>query len=454
MYYKKIGFFLILFILLWGKTGLSEQVFSPSPKQSKLSDNYITIGSNSPLTIPDDIMNRYRSAVQSVKSYIKSLKPQKKDITITVKVHGGQGADKSSEALSHNEGYLINISSDNVTITGKDPLGALYGLTLFEALMRKNEGKIRVGEIASWPDLKIRALHIVLRGQRPADLRQQITMARFGHYNALIVQIKDNVRFKTMERVASRGAQTKDVFLDVLQFARENGLEIVPELRLLTHQEKLFKESYPHLMFNRATYDPKKDETYTIIFSMIDEVINAINPKAIHIGHDELAGLNPKSRRKWLGKGDEPLPKELFLADVRRLHQYLKSQGIETWMWGDMLIAPHEFPTMEKKHLHGLQGYSEIRDEIPKEIVICDWHYLDEQPEFPSALAFARNGHRVLGATWKKEKTIKNFSQYIANMPDGGEGMIATTWFGALKGDTNALHRIIRVSAEAFWNAK
>lgn len=37
----------------------------------------------------------------------------------------------------------------------------------------------------------------------------------------------------------------------------------------------------------------------------------------------------------------------------------------------------------------------------------CDWHYWDNRSEFPTVMEFAKNGHKVLGATWKDEKTIK-----------------------------------------------
>ncbi|UJS18250.1 MAG: beta-N-acetylhexosaminidase [Candidatus Jettenia sp.] len=451
---QRISFFIFLSILLWTGVALSGQTSVPSSKYSKCGNSHIAIGSNSQLIVPDSFRNRYKSTVHAIENYLKSLKLQRDIVTIVVKILKNQGTNKFIEALLHNEGYTITVSPNTIVITSRDILGALHGLTSFEALMRNNEGKMREGEIADWPDLKIRALHIVLRKQRPSEIKQQIQLARFGHYNTLIIQMKDDVRFKTMEKIANATAWTKEEFLDVVQFARENGLDVIPEIRLLTHQKTQMKDMYPHLMYNKATYDPRKEETYKVVLPMIDEVIDLIHPRAFHIGHDEVAGLNQKTREKWLRKGEDMLPPDLFLADVQRLHKHLKNRGVETWMWGDMLITSNEFPTMLNKHLHGTYGYSNIREKIPKDIVICDWHYLDQQVDFPSALSFAKAGHKVLGVTWKKEVTIKNFSRYIAHMPINGEGMIASTWFGALKGDRGALHRIIQVSAEAFWNAK
>lgn len=450
---KRINIFFSLwfFFLLWSSVALSEQIVVPSPKQSNLVSSYIIVGSNSKLITPPYFRNRFGSTVLELENYIQSLDPQESTIDIVVKIL----PNRMIKALRQYEGYTIEIYSDKILITGKDYLGALHGLTFFEALIRENNGKIKKGKIADWPNIKIRALHLVLmKGLKSEDMKEQIRLARFGHYNTLIIMIKDNVRFDTMEQLASKDALTKEEFLNIVNFAKENGLDVIPEIKLLTHQEKLLKKLYPHLMYNMATYDPRNKDTYEIILPMIDEVIDLVNPKALHIGHDEVAGLTEISKEIWLQDGENPLPYDLFYEDVQFLYDYLKNRGIKTWMWGDMLIAPHEFPNMLAKHLHGVQGYASLRGKIPKDIVICDWHYFDKQTEFPSALSFAKAGHKVLGVTWKNNVTTKNFSYYIANMPINAEGMIATTWLGALRGDINTFKKIIQTSANTFWNTK
>ncbi|TLD42412.1 MAG: hypothetical protein JETT_1247 [Candidatus Jettenia ecosi] len=379
------------------------------------------------------------------------------NVPITVVIFSQKMKDSLSKdivsILNWRESYVIAIG-DNIRVIGADELGALHGLTTLERLIIDRKGKIPRGRIMDWPDHKIRALHLVLRLTTPDDIKQLIKYARFGHYNTLILGVADGVGLKTMSRIARKNAWTVEQFLDVVNFAKENGLDIIPNLNLLTHQSLLFGNKYPDLMYNQDTYDPRKEETYAAVLPMIHELIELIHPKSFHIGHDEVAGHNENSKKKKLSKGEKILPAELFLKDVERIHTYLKGRGVETWMWGDMLIAPDEFPAMLARHLHGAQEYASLRDKIPKDIVICDWHYFDKQSEFPSALSFVKDGYRVLGATWTSEETIKNFSRYIANLPTGGEGMIATTWFHVQKKDWNLVNKIIVTSSESFWNAK
>jgi hypothetical protein len=197
-------------------------------------------------------------------------------------------------------------------------------------------------------------------------------------------------------------------------------------------------------MFNKVTYDPRKEEVYKAVFPLLEEIISLIRPPAVHIGHDEAA----RHVGNWIRTGEQALPADLFLQDVLRIHAYLKNRGIETWMWGDMLLSPDEFPGMLDRHLHGVMpGYGKaLRTKVPRDVVICDWHYFDDQPDFPSLITMQKEGFRVIGSTWKRESTTRNFSRYAEK--HGAYGMMATTWLKV--GEWDAVQEIINVSGEIF----
>ena len=85
-------------------------------------------------------------------------------------------------------------------------------------------------------------------------------------------------------------------FRKMVQLAGYNGLAVIPELKLLTHQEKLFQDKHPDLMFNKVTYDPNQEAVYGLVERHIDEIIEAINPDYFHIGHDEVKGFGSAAR--------------------------------------------------------------------------------------------------------------------------------------------------------------
>lgn len=296
----------------------------------------------------------------------------------------------------------------------------------------------------------VRAFHFVLRGVSLNDAKGMLTKAKQAGFNVILVALTDGVRLERAPWKPRSDAWTKAEFLAWISDARDQGLEVVPEVKLLTHQEKFLQNGSRDLMFNRSTYDPRKEGTYGRVFALLEEILTAMHPKVVHIGHDEVAGHDDGSKAKWLGPGEHMLPAELFLEDVSKIHEYLTKRGIETWMWGDMLIGRDEFPGMAPQHLHGnAPGYGKpLRDRLPRGIVICDWHYVDSQSDFPSLLAMQKEGFRVIGATWRKDRTIENFSRYAAL--HGGYGMIATTWAHVQRREWKDVEVIIRTSGAVF----
>lgn len=281
----------------------------------------------------------------------------------------------------------------------------------------------------------IRALHLTSFGVKPEQIMRLVDLAATQHFNTLILGVawRGSTKLTSAPWTVGEGQWSKKELLDVANYARSKGMKFIPQVELLTHQEVFFQNTHPEWMFNSSTYDPRHPKLYETVFSVLDELIDLIHPEAIHIGHDELVGwvLRKSIIEKHIGlrDGEQMLPAELFLKDVMLIHDHLAKKGVVTWMWGDMLISPDEFPQMSPFELHGAaRGYGKsLRDKLPRDIVICDWHYFDGQIDFSSIETLSREGFVVLGTTWRKPETIQNFSKYAAS--HGAAGMVASTWF-------------------------
>lgn len=252
----------------------------------------------------------------------------------------------------------------------------------------------------------VRALHFVLSGATTVDAKRITDLARSSGFNTLVISLGNAVKFNSFPGKLRPGAWGIDELLTLVNYAKQLDLNVIPEIILLTHQDMFFGNSHPELMFNNKTYDPRKPEVYSLITTYIDEIISTLHPSAINIGHDELKGFMGQDAHTPniaidLLPDEQILPAELFLQDVLFIHDYLSKRGIETRMWGDMLISPKEFPDMLHWQLHGRPlGYGKaLRDKLPRDIVICDWHYNDDQADFPSLATMQNEGFRVLGST-------------------------------------------------------
>lgn len=262
----------------------------------------------------------------------------------------------------------------------------------------------------------VRAVHIVLNPLAVSDLIRLTDMAANAGFNTMILDLDNKVAFHSFPGQLSKTAWSLDEFLSVIQYIRSKGMDVIPVVHLLSHQQRFLAVTHPELMYESSiNYNPANPAVYKLVFPYLDEIISTIKPRAIHIGHDEVGGGG--------------LPADLYLRDVNILHDYLKRKNVETWMWGDMLISQAEFHSMSPSYLIGnAPGYGKkLRDKLPKDIVICDWHYDDTREDFPSLTTFKAEGFRVLGATFRTIKTTQNFSHYA--FLHGADGMIVTTWF-------------------------
>ena len=352
--------------------------------------------------------------------------------------------------------YLLERNTNKIKITATDTSALLNGLVTLKKLIDKNSGKLNQGYIIDWPDHSTRVFHFVSRNVEKKTALELLKRARLYNFNKIIVQIADGVKLESMEGEYLHNAWRKEFLYKYSMTARELGMEFIPEIKFLTHQRKLFKNNYPDLMFNKFTYDPTLNETKDKFTAILDEILEVTKASSVHIGHDELFGAyeyHPNSDKK-LKKEEESLPPELFKESVLFLHKYLSDKNIEVWMWGDMFLDRDKYPAMFKWSNHGNEEFASLIDDIPKDIVICDWHYFDNQREFSTSEFFIEKGFKTIGASWKKEKTIKNFSNYLSKFDDSKKGMMATTWFHVQRKEWEIVFNTMQTSSEYFWNAK
>jgi len=81
-------------------------------------------------------------------------------------------------------------------------------------------------------------------------------------------------------------------------------------------------------------------------------------------------------------------------------------------MWGGTLLVREEFPTMNATYLPCSKGSygNELRNILPRDIVLCDWNDTDQQSGFPSLSALQMEGLRFVTATRGKAEMIINFN--------------------------------------------
>ncbi len=273
--------------------------------------------------------------------------------------------------------------------------------------------------------------------------------------NTLILFVCDkdyNYQFESYPQLAEPGSLTKEDVKKMVAACKENKIRIIPQINLLGHQSwrstpnillrefPQFDET-PHIQMPEKYVWPNSDDLYCksycplhpdvhkVIFALIDEICDVFESDAFHGGMDEVFYL-----------GDDKCPRcagvdkaELFAGEVNKIKNHLAEKDRELWIWGDRLIDGKTtgLGSWEASYNYTFRAI----DMIPKDVVICDWHY--ERPD-QTAVYFAMKGFRVITCTGRSSETaviqtedMAKFRKYATpDMKPRYYGMMQTVWSG------------------------
>jgi hypothetical protein len=290
--------------------------------------------------------------------------------------------------------------------------------------------------------MKWRAVHLLdyNTDDNLKDLSNNIPLLAKMGINVIIFEVDYNFDYESHPELR-RGNKpvTKQAAHQFAALCRKNGIRLIPEFQSLGHQS-WEEETYPLLIEypefdttpgaypeNKGIYcrewDPMNPRINQIVFELMDELIDAFEADAIHVGMDEVFLLGNEFSLSTKGMD----PAELYAKTVNELYEHLvKKRGVEMLMWGDRLIDGLKYAFGEWES--SLNGTAPAVDMIPKDIIICPWHY-EQMDEYPSIPMFIEKGFRVLPAGWRKPEATKSLIRYSFQFRSPQMlGHLFTTW--------------------------
>jgi len=234
--------------------------------------------------------------------------------------------------------------------------------------------------------------------------------------NTLILRVDYNYQFKSHPELADTAALSTADVKKLVAAAKQTGIRIIPQINLLGHQswanktEKLlavypqFDETpwvkvpanytWPNAdSLYCKSYCPLHPGVHKVVFDVVDEICDAFETNAFHAGMDEVFYLGESKCPRCKGKDKA----ELFAGEVRTLRDHAAQKGRTLWIWGDRLLDG--ITTGIGKWEASYNNTHRAVDLIPKDVVICDWHY--ERPD-KTAVYFAMKGLQVITCPWRK----------------------------------------------------
>jgi len=293
-----------------------------------------------------------------------------------------------------------------------------------------------------------------INAPRPAGLDSFITFIDkelpSRKVNTLFLLIDYRYQFASHPELSDTDALSRADAKRIVQTCQRHKIRIIPQINLLGHQSwastpnKLMKaypqfDETPWVKFPEKYEWPNPDKLYCksycplapglhdILFAVIDELCDAFETDAFHAGMDEVFYIGEDQCPRCGGRDKA----ELFAGEVRTLHDHLAQRGKELWIWGDRLLDGKTTGLGEWEASYN-NTYRAI-DMIPKDVVICDWHY--ERAD-QTAVLFAMKGFRVVTCPWRdagigvtQVKDMVHFRQVSTpEMKPRFLGIVETTW--------------------------
>ena len=357
------------------------------------------------------------------------------------------------------EGYALSVTPNRVLVLGHDRVGSYYGMQTLKQLLKSSSGKVALQgcEISDWPSLKFRGVHL-FTGNRALPFHKKLIDRILSRYkmNNLILEV-DFMKWNSAPEIAVDFSQDQEDVKRGIDYARKHFIEVNPLLQSLGHCDHLFMAGknkdiaeFPEHPYSYCVSNPR---TYPYVFKLYDETIKLFgNPKFVHIGHDEVQepGGFPKC-----AECKKRTAEQIFVDDTRKVAEHLAKHGARIMMWGDMMLARGDAPDATNATSPEMAKW--IRDGLPTDAIITDWHYAPGKPEeFKSLEVFMNEGREAIASTWYTPANIEAFANQAKKV--GALGLLQTTWAGFnsnednLKNSFNQFSAMI-LAAEYAWNS-
>ena len=303
------------------------------------------------------------------------------------------------QRLGDDESYSLEAAGRHIRLSANEPLGALRGIETLLQLVQPNVVTAGVAvsgfsvpalSIHDEPRFPWRGLSLdVSRHFIPVDnVKRTLDGMSAVKLNVFHWHLSDDQGFRVeskkyplLQRDGSDGLfYTQVQIKDILAFARDRGIRVVPEFDMPGHTTS-FLPGYPKLGTGAKSYelvrgsgifahllDPTRESTYRFLNGFIGEMAHLFPDAYFHIGGDE---VDPK---EWMNN-----PR---IREFMRKHDLTDGSALQTYFNKRLL----KIVTRHGKHM---EGWDEIlQPDLPKSILVQSWRGQ------PSLWQGAREGFR------------------------------------------------------------
>ena len=259
---------------------------------------------------------------------------------------------------------------------------------------------------------------------------------------------------------ASGGYYTQDDIREILAYARQHYITVIPEIEMPSHSEEVLA-AYPQLSCSGEPYKNSdfcvgNEETFTFLENVLTEVMELFPSEYIHVGGDE-AGKSawktcPKCQKRMK---DEHLANvdELQSYLIHRIEKFLNNHGRRLLGWDEILqggIAPNATVMSWRGEEGGIAAVTSGHHAIMTPGAYC---YLDSYQDAPYSQPEAIGGYLSLKKVYAYDPVPASLTAEQAKLVYGVQGNLWVEYIPTPEHVEYMIYPRILALAEVAWSA-
>mgnify|MGYP003262581844 FL=1 len=256
------------------------------------------------------------------------------------------------------------------------------------------------------------------------------------------------------------GYYTQDDIREILEYARQHYITVIPEIEMPSHSEEVLA-AYPKLSCSGEPYKNSdfcvgNEETFTFLENVLTEVMELFPSEYIHIGGDE-AGKSawktcPKCQKRMK---DEHLANvdELQSYLIHRIEKFLNNHGRHLLGWDEILqggIAPNATVMSWRGEEGGIAAVTSGHRAIMTPGAYC---YLDSYQDAPYSQPEAIGGYLPLKKVYSYNPVPASLTAEQAKLVYGVQGNLWVEYIPTPEHVEYMIYPRILALAETAWSA-
>ena len=396
------------------------------------------------------------------------------------------------------ESYTLSVTSQRIEIRATSGAGLFYGMqTLLQLMQPASTGSYSVPsvEIEDTPRFAYRGLMLdVSRHFSTKEfIKKQIDALAYYKINRLHLHLTDAAGWRLEikkyplltdfaawrtdptwkkwwnggrkylrydEPGASGGYYTQDDIREILEYARQHYITVIPEIEMPSHSEEVLA-AYPQLSCSGEPYKNSdfcvgNEETFTFLENVLTEVMELFPSEYIHVGGDE-AGKSawktcPKCQKRMK---DEHLANvdELQSYLIHRIEKFVNTHGRRLLGWDEILqggIAPNATVMSWRGEEGGIAAVTSGHHAIMTPGAYC---YLDSYQDAPYSQPEAIGGYLPLKKVYAYDPVPASLTAEQAKLVYGVQGNLWVEYIPTPEHVEYMIYPRMLALAEVAWSA-